>query len=880
MSEFVNYGGQQVPALQITTGLYPSTATPLDIRTYVKTKSILESSNPVGCALHIGMQIYVEDTNEYVTVVGQRPNTSGAQWNHWIFDIIIPQLIASLEADKQNDPSTYAQIKSGVYTTENLINYLFIKFGGPVTPVHTVTIQFLYADETEAREPVQLTVLEGSAYSFNVYEITGYQPDRSVVSGTMVDHDVVETVTYYAIPYTLTYMVEHGGDTYVTYPNVLYNTAVEVPTTPEPPHEGVTFDRWEYVPELIGGTYMPASDVTAYGIWEEVIPDCTVSVTVVPTGSGETTGQGEYTNGDNVVLTATPTTGYEFVNWVDSDSSQVLGTETTYAIESIGRNWNINANFSPIQFTVSANVDPENSGTVEGTGSFNMGTDVTVTATASTGYTFTNWLEGGSFLSDQASYTINSIAADHELTAKFNINTYNVTLSVDPMGGGTVEGNGTYEYGTDVSLTAQSNSGYNFLGWYENGELVSSNANYTIESIDDNHEFVAKFTVSRYTISTSSYPNDGGTTTGGGDYDLNDSVTVEATESANYEFTNWTENGVEVSSQRAYTFTVTSDRSLVANFSIRTYNVTAAPHPNGAGMVIGGGVKEAGSTVVLKAEANDGYLFSYWYDNDSQSRIGTDGDPILEITNLSSDRSITAHYTERQTVTVNVYPMPNSTAGQAEVEGGSIHYVGDNVKLTATPAEGYNFGGWFNRLSASDTPISTDNPYVIENISESMQINAVFSELPSSKVYAFGMYDVDIDAAGGISSMSFEGKPSCQATETDNIYAAVIGPLAPSQLKDATRYTIAAIPEEFTYQTGNDFFKAQSMPGDAIINYGISGYRSHQPITRTIDGSRYYVVVSADIEEEDTTTLIFGNTSGLTSWSDALASAKRIQDIP
>jgi hypothetical protein len=102
----------------------------------------------------------------------------------------------------------------------------------------------------------------------------------------------------------------------------------------------------------------------------------------------------------------------------------------------------------------------------------------------------------------------------------------------------------------------------------------------------------------------------------------------------------------------------------------------------------------------------------------------------------------------------------------------------------------------------------------------------------------------------------------------------VIPALETSELQDGTRYAVVAIPTDFTYETGSNFFKAQSMPGDTIVNYGISGY--YTPITRVIDGVEYYIIVSDDIEEEEVTTLLFGNTNGLTSWSDAIARAVRI----
>ena len=68
------------------------------------------------------------------------------------------------------------------------------------------------------------------------------------------------------------------------------------------------------------------------------------------------------------------------------------------------------------------------------------------------------------------------------------------------------------------------------------------------------------------TISLSSNPTDGGNTTGDGEYSIGESVTVKATPNSGYTFSNWTENGTNVSSSNTYTFTAQNDRDLVANF--------------------------------------------------------------------------------------------------------------------------------------------------------------------------------------------------------------------------------------------------------------------------------------------------------------------------
>ncbi|MBX3006801.1 MAG: T9SS type A sorting domain-containing protein [Melioribacteraceae bacterium] len=73
-------------------------------------------------------------------------------------------------------------------------------------------------------------------------------------------------------------------------------------------------------------------------------------------------------------------------------------------------------------------------------------------------------------------------------------------------------------------------------------------------------------TTTQYTVVTSSNPSTGGITTGHGNYNSGSTVTVTATANSGYTFTNWTENGTTVSSNISYSFTINSNRTLVANF--------------------------------------------------------------------------------------------------------------------------------------------------------------------------------------------------------------------------------------------------------------------------------------------------------------------------
>lgn len=68
-----------------------------------------------------------------------------------------------------------------------------------------------------------------------------------------------------------------------------------------------------------------------------------------------------------------------------------------------------------------------------------------------------------------------------------------------------------------------------------------------------------------------------GTVSGGGAYDIGDTVTLTATAASGNEFVNWTVDGTQVSASNPYTFTASDSISIVANFQAepRVLKVTA-----------------------------------------------------------------------------------------------------------------------------------------------------------------------------------------------------------------------------------------------------------------------------------------------------------------
>lgn len=218
-------------------------------------------------------------------------------------------------------------------------------------------------------------------------------------------------------------------------------------------------------------------------------------------------------------------------------------------------------------FTITVSASPGAGGTVSGGGTFPAGSSRTVTASANSGYAFTNWTENGSVVSSSTSYTFN-LNANRNLVANFTTVNYTITASASPSAGGTVGGGGTFPAGSSRTVTATANSGYTFANWTENGGVVSSSASYTF-TLNGNRSLVANFTLNpvNYTITVSASPSPGGTVGGSGTFPAGSSRTVTATANTGYTFATWTENGGVVSSSSSYTFTLNGNRILAANFT-------------------------------------------------------------------------------------------------------------------------------------------------------------------------------------------------------------------------------------------------------------------------------------------------------------------------
>lgn len=221
---------------------------------------------------------------------------------------------------------------------------------------------------------------------------------------------------------------------------------------------------------------------------------------------------------------------------------------------------------------------------------------------------------------------------------------YTITSTSD-ISQGTTNGDGQYISGTNATVTATPKPGYVFSNWVgtsgmETGMIVSMDASYTF-TVTSNRTVRANFAVApTFSINISTNPANAGFYTGAGSYSSGAFANLQAYCFDGYNFTNWTEVGVEVSTSPLYTFQVTGNRTLVANYTTApTFNITTSANPVLAGSTSGGGTFSGTVWRDLSASPSPGYIFLNWTENGSVVSTST-----VYSNMFSSDRTFVANF--------------------------------------------------------------------------------------------------------------------------------------------------------------------------------------------------------------------------------------------
>ncbi|NQX01352.1 InlB B-repeat-containing protein [bacterium] len=288
-----------------------------------------------------------------------------------------------------------------------------------------------------------------------------------------------------------------------------------------------------------------------------------INVSESPTNSGIVTGGGAYAQASGVTVVAVANAGYAFVNWTEGATSVSISPSYTFSAQAART---LVANFVAVGSakTISTVSSPSTGGSTAGDGAYAIGSSATVVATANPGYKFSRWQVNGTTASSLKSYTF-TVATDRQLVAKFKP-VYTVTATAEPAGDFEVEADSvSYDAGEKVVMKVNHTAnGYSFVNWTENGLVVNAIPSFSF-NCTGNRNLIANFALG-HRIDLSSAPKTAGFASGAGVYENGVTVPLLAEPKPGYIFTHWTEGGTVVSTDPAYDFTSSVNRTLVANF--------------------------------------------------------------------------------------------------------------------------------------------------------------------------------------------------------------------------------------------------------------------------------------------------------------------------
>lgn len=427
---------------------------------------------------------------------------------------------------------------------------------------------------------------------------------------------------------------------------------------------------------------------------------------------------GSYLEGQNTSITATPKEGYDFKGWYsDEKCTKLESQDLTLSIKNIQANHLYYAKFMIKQFSVTAVANHPNdkkNSTVQFSSPSSAASNTSVTvkvnyngsatfvANAGEGYEFVGWYSDENcqtLVSKTTPYKVSSIKADYTLYAKFkiinlNLKVYSVTEGKIDGAGGTVQlGTDapaekietTVEWGTLATLTAKANANYEFKGWFTDPQC----------NIKADNKILNDCQYTDKTVETAAIKKD---------------LTLYA------EFS-------DVSSRK-----VTANAVFGGNIVDTAGTVKAGDSQEGATSTA---VVTNGDSVTLVANTKPNYKFMGWYSDRECTKSVSSGQQLV-LTNVDADCEYYALF-KMQSFSVNAVVDDDSVGtvkftapkvvGPSTAVTVSVDYDG-SATFVATPAEGYDFDGWYN--DSSVTPVSNKATYVCENIKDDFTLHARF----------------------------------------------------------------------------------------------------------------------------------------------------------
>ena len=443
-----------------------------------------------------------------------------------------------------------------------------------------------------------------TGYSFNGWSGEGTADPNA--SSTTVDMSQARTLSasFSLNSYDLTVLAGSGGSVSGS-GSFSHGTNPSISATPD---TGYSFNGWNGE-----GIADPSARSTTVDMSQARSLSASFSLnsydlTVLAESGGSVSGSGSFPHGSLVNVSATPNSGYSFVQWVGAGISDSTAPNTTLIMNS---DQSITAQFAQSEqslFSLVLQANPQSSGILIGDGNYPQDQNVSISAEPIAGYSFDRW-EGYPINNSPDSNT--SLILDSNITITAHFTRLNYLINLDSPGGGTVTGTGTYAFGSEANLSAEASTGYQFDYWNGTG-IPDPLAPVFSLTVSQDLSLEAIFSPLPYTLTLNGSLGGSASFSGTNPFSYDSNVSITATANAGYTFTGWTGLGVANSDASSTTVHITQDRNLSATFETVDFSLIVLQNLSNAGTVTGGGFYQAFESIPVSASINPGYQFSHW----------------------------------------------------------------------------------------------------------------------------------------------------------------------------------------------------------------------------------------------------------------------------
>ena len=638
-------------------------------------------------------------------------------------------------------------------------------------------------------ETIQINATPDIGYFFSGWSGEGVTDPSYPSTSVIMTQERSITANFSRTPYAVNVsIVPFGAGTIEGNGTYFYGDNVNLEVSPNS-SSGYSFASW-------GGSIVSGENPLSIQISSDLNLTANFSLNEyllsVSAGAGGTTSESDrVTHGTLAPINATPASGYVFSGWTGNGITDPTSSSTTV---SMTQDRNVSAVFTPIQYYISSTAGIGGSvNDINGTHSYDS--NLSISATPSTGYTFSNWTQSGNgIFNTTLPSTILNVDNNQSIHANFTPINYELNISASTGGSVSSFPTGTNQpFNSLVSITATPNNGFYFTGWTGDniGDLNSTSTTIRISGDHSIHANFAEIPEDKFLLQLHTSPAFAANSlSGSGTYDQNQSVEISAVPNPGYSFVNWSGNTVSDENSTSTTVIVSQDMNLTANFAISQHSLQLS-----AG--IGGSVSEVnssydyGSVLPIIATPEAGFNFLKWEGNGS---VENQFSASTNVT-INQDSNITAKF-EKTTYNISV-----TIVGKGFVDGIGIYEYGDNCTLSALPSKGYYFDKWSGSgITESNNSILQINPTQDLNITaeflpniHTINISAgsggSVSELNSSQPYD-SVITLLANPSDGYSFMGWEGNVTYADQFAASTNATVFGDANITASFTPTKYTL------------------------------------------------------------------------------------------